>query len=82
MNNLFDAFLPSNGKVPLYSVRDKKNWLNEPPKEGDYLGILKSGYVQIDIDSKDDSDLIMKILQDKKIRCNIIETTRGIHFFF
>lgn len=82
MQKMFDGYIPSNGKVPLYSVRDKKNWLNEPPKEGDYLGILKSGYVQIDIDSKDDSDLIMKILQDKKIRCNIIETTRGKHFFF
>ena len=82
MQELFSAYLSSNGKIPLSSVRDKKNWLNEPPETGDYLGILKSGYIQIDIDSKDDSDLIMKILQEKKIRCNIIETTRGKHFFF
>ena len=80
---MWAGYLKSDGKIPKSSVRDKKNWLGIPPEDGsDYLGILKNGYIQIDIDSQDDSNLIMEILQEKKIRCNIIQTERGKHFFF
>ena len=81
-SNLFLAYLPSSGKVPTVSIKDKGNWLDSPPTNGDYCGLLKSGIIQIDIDEKEDAELVLKIVQEKKIRCDILKTTRGLHFYF
>ena len=81
-NDLFLAYLSSNGKIPLSSVKDKSNWLSEPPKDSDYVGILKSDIIQIDFDNKEDSEIALKIVEDKKLKCNVLKTSRGYHLYF
>ena len=81
MAELFDGYLLSDSKVPFTSVKDKSNWLSEPPL-GDYCGILKSNIVQIDADTEEDAKIISKIVEDQNIRCDILKTKRGLHFYF
>lgn len=80
MADIFKGYIPSNGKIPLYSVKSGK-FLKEPPA-GDYVGVLKEEYIQVDIDDYDLSRLVLRIVQDQKLRCDILQTTRGLHFYF
>ena len=80
-NDLFLAYLPSNGKIPLLSVKDKSNWLEEPPEISDYCGVLNPKYLQLDFDSQDDSDIALKIVKDYQIRCDVLKTDRGVHIY-
>ena len=80
--NIFSGYLPSNGKTPLTSVKDKSNWLYEPPTSGDYVGILKPNIVQVDIDNLDDAEIVRNVVDEYKLRCDILKTSRGYHFYF
>lgn len=81
MANLFNGFIPSLGKIPSYSVKSYK-YLQEPPEIGDYVGVLKEDLIQVDVDNQEQSDLLLKILQDYKVRCDVQQTRRGKHFYF
>lgn len=82
MANLFRGYLPAKGKKPLCSVKDEANWLSEPPEHGDYVGILKQEYIQVDFDTAEDANIALRIVRDKKLRCDVLKTTRGYHFYF
>jgi putative DNA primase/helicase len=79
---LFDGYLIADGKKPLSSVKDKENWLSEPPEDTDFVGILSKDIIQIDVDDQKDAELILKIVRDMKLRCSIMRTRRGLHFYF
>ena len=69
--NLFRGYLPSRNKVPMASVKDPSNWLENPPIDSDYVGILKENIIQLDFDSPEDSEKIMKIVSDYKLKCDV-----------
>ncbi len=80
--NLFDGYLISNGKKPLSSVKNKDNWLTEPPTDSDYVGILKENIVQVDFDTDESSKIAMNIVNKYKLKCDILKTSRGVHLYF
>lgn len=80
-DKLFYAYIPASGKRPTVKITDKSNWLSEPPTTGDYIGILRDGFIQVDIDEMDLADKVEMILKQKRIQCDILQTTRGKHFF-
>lgn len=81
MVNIFKGYIPTNGKTPLEKVIGA-TLLPDPPEQGDYAGVLKEEYVQIDFDNADDASLALKVVQYYKLKCNILETSRGIHLYF
>lgn len=80
-NKLFKGYIPSKEKQPLRKVIGG-TYDKVPPIDHDYVGVLKDEYVQVDIDDKINSQTILKIIQDKKIKCDVLETKRGLHFYF
>ena len=82
MAEIFVGYLESRGKAPLSSVKDRSNWLKQPPETGDYVGILRDDVIQLDFDSEADSEIAMKIVHDYKLRCDVLKTTRGVHLYF
>lgn len=80
-NKLFKGFIKSKGKQPLSKVIGG-TYEQLPPIDSDYVGVLKDDYVQVDIDDKKYAETILKIVRDKKIRCDVLETKRGLHFYF
>jgi putative DNA primase/helicase len=82
MGNLFNGYLISNYKTPLSSVKNKENWLTSPPTDGrDYCGILNEDYIQLDFDKEEDANTMLKIIDEYKIKCDILKTSRGIHVY-
>ena len=61
--------------VPLRSFNDVKD-LSE------YAGILANDTVLIDIDDKNQAEKMFDIVEALEVRCQVRETTRGMHFYF
>ena len=56
--------------------------LTSPPEKGDYIGVLKEDYVQVDFDDAQSKEIALQIVHDYKLKCDILETSRGIHLYF
>lgn len=84
---MFKGYIPTggkDGKVPQeeYKNRTKFYNLDEVEKLDSYGGVLQNNLIQIDVDSKEESEIILKIIKDLDIQCSILKTDRGKHFYF
>lgn len=48
----------------------------------EFAGILAADTILIDIDDFEQSEILFKVVQDKKLKCRVYQTTRGKHFLF
>lgn len=48
----------------------------------EFAGILSADTILIDIDDQEQSEIMMKMVEDNDILCRVYETTRGKHFLF
>lgn len=84
--NLYRGFVPTNGKRSTMPFKDKTNeellTLEEAQKFSEYAGILDDDTVLIDIDDKEQSDILFKVVATKQLKCKVYATTRGKHFLF
>lgn len=81
---IFKGFVPTKGKRPIESIRGRTEFypLEEVKHLESYGGILKDDVILVDSDFTEESQILLKIIKDLKINCNILETTRGIHMYF
>lgn len=86
MNDFYKGFVPCKDKKSLISFKDAGPedllTLEEAQKFPSYAGVLDDNTVLIDIDDTEQSDILFHIVQDLKLKCRVIETTRGKHFLF
>lgn len=48
----------------------------------EYAGILSDETILVDIDDFEESEIMMRIVEDRKLKCKVYKTTRGKHFLF
>lgn len=84
--NLFKGYVPTKNKKCTMPFKNKtsKDLLNYEQVKSleEYAGILNDGIILIDIDDKEESEILMNIVEDMQLRCRVYETTRGKHFLF
>ncbi len=65
---------------------DKKKYtfkqVTDPSFTEDYGRLINTGYVVFDFDEQPYVDIISKIIDDSKLKCKKLITTRGVHFMF
>ena len=81
---IFKGFMPTKGKKPIESIKGRTSFysLGDVSHLGSYGGVLKDDVILVDSDNGDESDILFKIIQDLDIKCNVIQTDRGKHFYF
>ena len=81
---MFKGYVPMKGKRPTESVKGRTEFyeLGEVEHLLEYGGVLKDEIIMIDIDNKEQSKILDKILKDLDIKCNRLKTSRGMHFYF
>ena len=81
---MFKGFIPTKGKIPIESIRGRTQFypLEDVQHLESYGGVLKDDVILVDCDNRDESDILFKIIQDLDIKCNVIQTDRGKHFYF
>ena len=86
MQQLFKGYVPTKDKRCLVQFKDKTakelSTYDEIKDSEEYAGILNDNTILIDIDDYEQSEILMKIVEDKQLKCRVYETTRGKHFLF
>ena len=47
-----------------------------------YFGVLAPNVVLIDVDYMDQAENLLKVLKEKDVKCPVMKTTKGMHFYF
>ena len=76
---MFKGYVKTSGKVPQEKMQ---NMRPNPPPRGDYAGVLADDIIQIDVDNREHADIVRQILHYQDIQCNVLQTSRGLHFYF
>lgn len=81
---LYTGYIQTKNKRPLKEYKDGENLVtyNTARLYPEYAGVLHPDIILIDIDNGPNSDLLLNIIDDLKINCFVIDTTRGKHFLF
>ena len=84
MGNLYKGYVLSRGKVILEKYKGVKSFksYDEVKDAESFAGILEDDVILIDIDEKEQSDVLFSIVKAEKIACRVYETSRGKHFLF
>ena len=86
MYQLFKGYVRTKNKKGIETFKGKSSDelmnIREAKKCDEYAGILNDNAVLIDIDDYEQSEILMKIVEDKQLACRVYETTRGKHFLF
>lgn len=86
MYQLFKGYVTTKNKkctMPFKNkTADELLTLREVSKEDEYAGILNDNTVLIDVDDFNQSEILMRIVEEKQLACRVYETTRGKHFLF
>ena len=84
MGNLYKGYVLSRGKVILEKYKGVKSFksYDEVKDTESFAGILEDDVILIDIDEKEQSDVLFNIVKAEKIACRVYETSRGKHFLF
>lgn len=84
--NLYKGYVPTSGKKSTMPFKDKSAsdllTLEEAQKFSEYAGILADDTILIDIDDETQSEIMMKVVKAKQLKCKVYKTTRGCHFLF
>ena len=82
--SLFRGYVPTKDKKCLMKFKGQTDLLSlkDVSRLSEYAGILAEDVALIDIDDYDQSEILMKIVEDFQIKCRVYETTRGKHFLF
>ena len=86
MYQLFKGYVKTKNKQCTMPFKGKSSEellnLRDASQYEEYAGILNDNTVLIDVDDKDMSEILMRIVEDKQLACRVYETTRGKHFLF
>lgn len=81
---MFKGFIPTDGKKPTEEYKNRTEFyqLSDVEKLNSYGAVLEDEIIQIDIDDYEQSEIIYNIVKQENIQCNILQTSRGKHFYF
>ncbi|RXM68371.1 phage/plasmid primase, P4 family [Clostridium tetani] len=84
---MFKGYIPTggkDGKKPTEEYKDRTDFysLKDVESLNSYGGVLKDDLIQIDVDDKEQSDILYKIIKELNINTTVLQTTRGKHFYF
>lgn len=83
MAELFRGYVPTKDKKCLQSFKNKpaKNY-RQVKNLPEFAGILAEDIILIDVDDFEQSEILMKIVENQQLKCRVYETSRGKHFLF
>lgn len=81
---MYRGYIAVKDKKAIEPFKDVDNLrtLDEVKDLEGYAGVLADDSILIDVDDADQAEILMDIVEDKQLDCNVYETTRGMHFVF
>lgn len=83
MYKIFRGYIPTKNKVAQMKFKDKDVLPYDKVKDlEEFAGVLNENTVLVDVDDKQQSEILMDIVEDLQLNCRVYQTTRGRHFVF
>ena len=86
MNSLYKGFIPTADKKAQMSFKDKNSSellsLEEAQRFNEYAGILADDTILVDIDSEVETEILLKVVKAKQLKCKVLKSRSGGHFLF
>lgn len=84
MSELFRGYVVTKNKKCTEKFKDRADLktIDEVRDLPEYAGILAEDVVLVDVDDGQQSEILMDIVEDLQLKCKVIQTTRGRHFYF
>lgn len=82
---IFKGYLKTSGKKSVQKFKDDESNLvtfNTARRYESFGAVLKEEVLFLDIDSKGESELLLKIVDDLDMNVNVLKTDQGAHFYF
>lgn len=82
--DLFKGYIATKGKKSIEKIKGRSDWKTYDEVKGlpEFAGILADDVILIDIDDLEQSETLMRIVEDLQLDCRVYQTTRGRHFLF
>ena len=84
MSETFKGYIRTKGKQAIESFKNRKDFktFEEVRKYSEFAGVIADDVILVDVDDKQQSEILYDIVMEKNIQCDIYKTTRGMHFYF
>ena len=84
---MFKGYIPTGGPDGKKATEKYKNRtefydLADVEKLNSFGAVLGDEIIQIDVDDYEQSEILYNIVKSENIKCNILKTSRGKHFYF
>lgn len=81
---LYKGYIRTEGKKSLEKLKNRSKFSTyEEIKDcPEFAGVLNTNVIMIDIDDKNESEIMMNMVEDLQLNCRVYQTTRGKHFVF
>lgn len=81
---LYRGYVATKNKkcIEAFKGRDDFKTLEDVKKLPEYAGILAENTILVDIDDREQSEILMDIVEEFQLNCKVIQTDRGKHFLF
>ena len=82
--NIFKGYIKTKGKQAVEKFKNRKDFktYEEVKRFSEFAGVIADGVILIDVDDKQQSEILYDIVTEKNLNCEIYRTTRGMHFYF
>ena len=82
--NLYKGYIKTRNKQAVERFKNRSDFKSyeEIKSENDFAAVLANGTILVDVDNKEESDILMDIVEDLKLNCRVVTTSRGRHFLF
>jgi putative DNA primase/helicase len=75
-------FIGLKGKTPVEKFKNGGRPFNEVSHHKDIGLIIPEGFVVLDVDNKEQAEVLLEIVNELDIKCKVMQTKRGMHFWF
>ena len=84
MKELFRGYVETRDKKSIEKFKGRTDFKSYEQVKllPEFAGVLADKTILIDIDDYDQSEVLMKMVEELQLRCRVYETSRGKHFLF
>lgn len=84
MTNFYRGYIRTKDKnaIDKFKNTDNLKTLEQVKSLPEYAGVLNTETILIDIDSLEQAEILMNIVEHFQLNCRVYQTTRGKHFLF
>ena len=83
-DKLYKGYVKTKNKQSIEKLKDRSKFSDyQAVKDcSEFAGVLKQNVIMIDIDDKEQSEVLMNAVEALQLNCRVYQTRRGKHFMF